>query len=111
MAEQTLVNGSYGAGVSSTRISNYVYPECGSSSVYLHLILNMVRIFKKINKYIRRGIDLLVRLLLGIVYFILLFPFAIFVKLCTDFLRIKQDLPHWIPHKRIENVKEFLTKQ
>jgi hypothetical protein len=71
----------------------------------------MIKIFKRINRCTRIAINILVRLLLGAVYFILLFPFAIFIKLYTDFLGIKESLPHWIPHKRIENVKEFLTKQ
>ena len=36
---------SYGAGVSSSGVFNYVYPECGSSTVYLYLIL--IKILRK----------------------------------------------------------------
>ena len=71
----------------------------------------MIKIFKRVNRYIRIGIDILVRLLLGVVYFVLLFPFGVFIKICTDFLEIKQGFPHWIPHNRIEDVKESLAKQ
>ena len=71
----------------------------------------MIKIFKRINRYIRFGINILVRLFLGVVYFILLFPFAIFIKLCTDFLEIKAKSPFWIPHNKIEDVKEFLARQ
>lgn len=71
----------------------------------------MIKIFKRINRYIRIGINILVRLLLGAVYFILLFPFAVFIKLFTDFLEIKRKSPFWVPHNKIENVKEFLAQQ
>jgi len=71
----------------------------------------MIKIFKKINRYIRTVINILVRLLLCVAYFILLFPFAVFIKLFTDFLEIKQRLPSWIPHNKIEDVKKFLTQQ
>lgn len=69
------------------------------------------KIFKRIDKYIRIGINTLVRLLLGIIYFIFLFPFAVLIKLCTDFLEIKKESPDWAVHKKIENLKEFLTRQ
>jgi len=71
----------------------------------------MIKIFKRINRFIRTVIDTLVRLILGIIYFILFFPFAIFVKLCADFLEIKRKSPYWIPCDKINNVKEFLTRQ
>lgn len=71
----------------------------------------MIRVFKRINSYIRVAINIFVRLLLGAVYFILLSPFAIFIKLCTDFLEVKAKLPYWIPYNKIENVKEFLDRQ
>jgi len=71
----------------------------------------MIKIFKKINKYIRFAINTLVRLILVVVYFILLFPFAVFIRLFTDFLDLKRVSPHWVPHNEIKNVKEFLARQ
>jgi len=106
-----VVDDTNGSGFSSSWAFYYLYPECGSSAIYLQLILNMIKIFKRINKYIRAGINILVRLILSAVYFILLFPFAIFIKSCTDFLEIKRKSPYWIPHNKIEDVKEFLAQQ
>jgi hypothetical protein len=71
----------------------------------------MINIFKKVNKYVRSGINILVRLILAVIYFILLSPFAVFIRLFTDFLDLKRNPPLWIPHNKIENVKEFLVRQ
>lgn len=71
----------------------------------------MIRIFKKINKYIRIIINILVRVILGAVYFLLLFPFAVCIKLFTDFLEIKKKAVVWIPHNKIEDIKKFLAQQ
>ena len=95
----------------SSWLFGYLYPECGSSSLYLYVILDMIRILKIINKYIRVIINILVRVLLGIMYFILLFPFAIFIRLFTDFLEIKHKSPSWIACHKIEDVEAFLAKQ
>lgn len=100
-----------GIGISFARNFHYFHSECSGSTVYLYSILNMVKIFKRLNRFIRIVINTLVRLILGVVYFILFFPFAIFAKLCTDFLEIKRKPPCWIPHNKIENVKKFLTHQ
>jgi hypothetical protein len=71
----------------------------------------MKRIFKLINKYARIGISVLVRLFLGLAYLVLLFPFAVVVRLCFDYLEIKAKSPRWIPLERIENEQELLTHQ
>ena len=89
----------------------YVHPECGSSTVYLYPVLNMIKIFKIINRFIRAGINILIKLILGVVYFILLLPFAFFVKLCTDFLGIRNKSSTWIPCNKILNVEKFLHQQ
>jgi hypothetical protein len=71
----------------------------------------MIKIFKRIERYIKISINILVRLILGAVYFVLLFPFAILIKSYTDFLEIKKKPPSWIPHNKIEDVRGFLSQQ
>ena len=71
---------------------------------------NIIKIFKLINRYAREVINILVRLFLAAVYFVLFLPFAIFIKLFSDYLGIRES-PHWKLHARVENVKEFLSKQ
>jgi len=71
----------------------------------------MKKIFKIINKLIRTAINFLVRLISSTVYFVLFFPFAIFVKLYTDFLEIKKSAPRWIKTEKIKNITEFLIRQ
>ena len=89
----------------------YFYPKRGSSAVYLCPILEMMKILKIIKKIIKVALNFLSVVILSAAYFILLFPFAIFVKICTDFLEVRQRPPFWIPHKQIENTKEFLVQQ
>jgi type IV secretory pathway VirB6-like protein len=105
------VDDAYGSDFSSTWAFYCFYSKYSSDSFYLYIILSMIKIFKKINNFTRIGINILIRLLLGIIYFILLFPFVIFIKLLTDFLEIKSVSPYWIPHNKIEDVKKFLTQQ
>lgn len=88
-----------------------VHPEFGGGAFYLYPLLNMIKIFKTINRFIRTGINILIRLILGVVYFILLFPFVFFIKLCADFLEIKKSSPYWIPHNKILDVEKFLRQQ
>jgi len=71
----------------------------------------MKKIFKLFNKYARIGTNVLVRLFLGLVYLILLFPFAILVRLCTDYLERETKSPCWIPLDKTENEKELLAHQ
>jgi hypothetical protein len=71
----------------------------------------MLKIFRAINKRIRTVINILVRLVLGFVYFILLLPFAVFIKLFTDYLENNKRPPYWVAHSKIEDVKKFLTRQ
>jgi hypothetical protein len=71
----------------------------------------MIKIFKALNRYIRLIINILVRLLLGVVYFILFLPFGILNALFTDFLGLKKSEPYWIPQDKIKNIKEFLIQQ
>ena len=43
-----------------------VYPECGGSTFYLYPVLNMIKIFKVINRFIRTRINILIRLILNV---------------------------------------------
>jgi hypothetical protein len=71
----------------------------------------MKKISRIIHKYARIGINVLVRLFLGLAYLVLLFPFAVVARLCFDYLEIKAKSPRWIPLKTTENQKELLTHQ
>ena len=89
----------------------YFYPKRSSSAIYLCLVLEMMKILKIIKKIIKIALSFLSVVILSIVYFILLFPFAIFIKICTDFLEVRQRAPFWVPLKKIESTKEFLAQQ
>jgi hypothetical protein len=71
----------------------------------------MKKIFKLLNKYARVGINILVKFFLSLVYLVLLFPFAVVVRFCTDYLQIKGKLPCWILLNETENEKELLSRQ
>jgi hypothetical protein len=71
--------------------------------------------FKKIAKTLQAialaVLNILVRTFLAVVYFTLLLPFGLWIRLTTDFLRVKKEVFSWRPRPRIENLKEFLTRQ
>ena len=71
----------------------------------------MKKIFQKINAGIRLGLNIVVRMILRLVYFILLFPFVIFVKACADFLEIKTVKPSWKRRPHMDDVGDFLKHQ
>lgn len=71
----------------------------------------MKKIFKLLNKYTVIGINILVRIFLRLAYLVLLFPFAVVVRLCSDYLGIKAKPPYWIPLDKKDNVKELLSSQ
>jgi len=96
---------------SSSGGSYYFYSERSSSAIYLCPILEMIKILKIIKKITKIIVNILSTLILSAAYFILLFPFAVFIKTCTDFLEERPRPPFWIPHKKIENPKEFLVQQ
>ena len=96
---------------SSSRDSYYFYSERSSSAIYLYPILEMIKILKIINKIIKIALNFLSVIILSAAYFVLFFPFAVFIKTCTDFLEERPRPPFWIPHKKIENPKEFLVQQ
>jgi hypothetical protein len=68
-------------------------------------------IFKAINKFVRGVLNILVRVILGIVYFILFFPLGMFLRVCTDFLNMKKGPASWTPRPKIGDVREFLSHQ
>ena len=96
---------------SFSRGSYYFYSERSSSAIYLCPILEMTKILKIIKKIIKIALNFLSVVILSAAYFILLFPFAFFIKTCTDFLEVRQRPPFWIPHKKIESTKESLVQQ
>jgi len=75
------------------------------------LYFKMKKLFKLLNKYARLGINILTRGFLGLVYFVLLFPFMLIVRFCTDYLEIKAKSPYWIPLNETETEKERLIHQ
>jgi len=71
----------------------------------------MVKILKKIVNFLTIIISIIITFILSAIYFILFFPFAVFIKICTDFLEVRQRPPFWIQHRKIEDAKEFLVQQ
>ncbi|MBL7197454.1 MAG: hypothetical protein ISS47_05105 [Candidatus Omnitrophica bacterium] len=72
----------------------------------------MIKIFKKINKYTRVSINIIVRIILTAIYFVVFFPFCIFIRLFSDFLNTKgYNFPNWIPRSKIKDVDRFLRLQ
>jgi len=106
-----MVDDSDGFGFPSSCYLNLFCSKHSSSSIYIYSFLNMVKLFKKISKFIQRCFNILIRLILSIVYFILILPFAISIKLFTDFLGIKNKVFHWNPLDRIDDISRFLSKQ
>ncbi len=90
---------------------DHFYAKRRGGAVHLRFILSMKRILKRLNKYARGGINILVRLFLGLVYLILLFPFAAIIRLRTDYLGTKTGSSGWIPLEEIPDQKELLRHQ
>jgi hypothetical protein len=105
------VDGPDGYNFSNFWAFDHFYPERRSGAFYLRPVLNMKKLFRRINKYAHRGIDILVRLFLGLAYFILFFPFALIIRMRTDYLETKTKLPCWAPLEEIKDQKELLTHQ
>lgn len=107
-----MVDDTYNCCISSFgSIDNFYSKLCGSA-ICLYFILKMKKMFRKINNLIRYGINIFVKFLLGIAYFVIFLPFCIFIRLLTDFLDIKKpDNPHWISRAEIKDVERFLRQQ
>jgi hypothetical protein len=71
----------------------------------------MGKIFRQLNKYARAGINMLARIILALAYLVFLFPFAVIVRLRTDYLETKNKTPRWLPLGKPENPKELLRHQ
>ena len=66
----------------------------------------------RIKKFIHICLDIQIRFILIIVYFVVLLPVALLVKLFTDFLKIRGfNMPSWWARNRIIKVEEFLRQQ
>lgn len=90
---------------------DHFYPEFSRFAFYLHAILDMKKILQKINACVRKGLDIVARIILILAYFILLFPFAVFVRLSADFLQTRKVRPSWKRRDKIEDIADFLTHQ
>jgi hypothetical protein len=71
----------------------------------------MKTILKSIKKILQFALDILARCILALVYFILLFPLGIILRLFTDFLGVRNQAPSWVLRKKIDNIREFLSHQ
>lgn len=71
----------------------------------------MIKIFKTINRAVKSILNILIRLLLLIVYFILFLPFGIWAYFFSDFLDKKKKSPGWIANSKIEDIVNFLRCQ
>lgn len=73
--------------------------------------MNIVRKFFSTAKVIaRKIIDVLIRIVLAVVYFVFIAPFGIFVRLFKDYLKIKPE-PFWQSRKEISDIDDFLKRQ
>ena len=72
----------------------------------------MKKFFYRIKKFTQVVIDVQVRVILTIAYFIIITPVGLFFRLFGGPLEIKKiDVPRWKAHKEIEDIPEFLSKQ
>jgi len=68
-------------------------------------------IARRVEKVVRRLLNILVRLILACVYFLLLFPFGIFIRAFSDFLAVKKERLAWVPRPEVKDLGEFLSRQ
>ncbi len=70
----------------------------------------MKKLFKKIKIHAQKIVNIQIRIILFLVYFIFLTPLCIFVKIFKDYLSLKAG-PLWQCSKHINNVSDFLKEQ
>lgn len=72
----------------------------------------MKKIFYRIKKFAKVVIDIQVRVILSIAYFVIITPIALFARVFSDPLEIKRSsVSYWKTHKKIVDISEFLTRQ
>jgi len=70
----------------------------------------MKKNYKRIKKVIQKIIDIQIRIILLMFYFIFITPFGIFIKLFKDYLKTKSN-PTWQMYKEINDINNFLMEQ
>jgi len=70
----------------------------------------MRTIFKKLKQFGQKIVSFIINIILIVCYFLLIGPFAIFIKLFKDYLGIKA-APSWKKHINVSNISEFLHSQ
>jgi len=70
----------------------------------------MSKFLKKLKQFGQKAVSFIINIVLIIFYFLLISPFAIFIKLFRDYLEIKT-APSWKKHAKISNIGEFLHNQ
>lgn len=72
----------------------------------------IMAIFRAMNKCARSIVNLLTRLILVFAYYILFFPFAVFVLMFSDLLNIRDfHNPRWDKREEIKDDNKFLRQQ
>ena len=70
----------------------------------------MKRFIRRIKKLAQIIVNILVRVIAFIFYFIFITPFGVFIRLFKDYLDIKRE-PCWKSRKSISNIDDFLKRQ
>lgn len=73
--------------------------------------MKIKRYFRKIKRSLQIIVNVQVRIILSIVYFIIITPVALVVGLFGDPLGIKGPDVSWKSRHRIEDLSEFLRRQ
>jgi len=71
----------------------------------------MKKIFQKINSYIRVGLNIITRITLDLAFFIILFPFWLFVIPLFLLKPKKVKTTYWHRHIEINDIESFLRQQ
>jgi len=70
----------------------------------------MKRFFKIIKKIFLKLVDIQIRILLFLTYFLIFTPLSVFLKFFCDYLEIGKP-PGYTLRNKIENLEEFLKRQ
>ena len=70
----------------------------------------MKKILKEFRKAVQKIVNIQIRIILIIFYFLFITPFGIFIRLFKDYLTTKS-APTWQNYKEISNISDFLKEQ
>jgi hypothetical protein len=70
----------------------------------------MSRIIEKLNKTIKKIVDLQVSILLAVFYFLFVAPLGAIASIFKDYLLVKSS-PSWEERREIKDIGEFLKNQ